>query len=188
MRGCDLSNVSINVGKSFLGLNDSDIFYGDYSSIPEEDYDMITLWTVIEHLLYPEEALSFIRKRLNSGYLLLEFPCADSLMMDLYGKHYFWIMPPYHINLFSQEGLRCLLERAGFEIVYTHGMPANWNFFETIAKFTSMPKELIDAIKFQCPEFIFEIDKNMDLLASVLKRNRSNTLFVRRKVKFLILK
>ncbi|WP_329557816.1 hypothetical protein [Leptospira santarosai] len=54
---------------------------------------MITLWTVIEHLLYPEEALSFIKKRLNSGYLLLEFPCADSLMMDLYGKHYFWIMP-----------------------------------------------------------------------------------------------
>ncbi|EKP04882.1 MULTISPECIES: class I SAM-dependent methyltransferase [Leptospira] len=170
VRGCDLSNVSINVGKSLLGLNDYDIFYGDYNSIPEEDYDMITLWTVIEHLLYPEEALSFIRKKLNSGYLLLEFPCADSLMMDLYGKHYFWIMPPYHINLFSQEGLRCLLERAGFEIVYTHGMPANWNFFETIAKFTSMPKELIDAIKFQCPEFVFEIDKNMDLLASALKK------------------
>ncbi len=76
----------------------------------------------------------------------------------------------YHINLFSKEGSRCLLERAGFEIVYTHGMPASWNFFETIAKFTSMPKELIDVIKFRYPEFVFEIDKNMDLLASTLKK------------------
>ncbi|EMO34172.1 hypothetical protein LEP1GSC175_1712 [Leptospira santarosai str. HAI821] len=33
-----------------------------------------------------------------------------------------------------------------------------------------MQLSVIDAIKFQCPEFVFEIDKNMDLLASALKK------------------
>ncbi|MBM9501955.1 class I SAM-dependent methyltransferase [Leptospira sp. 201903071] len=167
-QGCDLSNVSLSVGKSLLGLVDSDIFYGDYDSIPEANYDLITLWTVVEHLLNPEETLSFIKSRLRSGYLLLEFPTADSLMMELYGKDYFWVMPPYHINLFTLAGLKNLLSRVGFEILYVHGMPSNWNFFESIAKSTSMSDKLKEKIKSQCPEFIFEIDRNMDKYAATL--------------------
>lgn len=167
-RGCDLSNVSLKVGKSLLGLGDSDIFYGDYDAIPEGNYDLITLWTVVEHLLDPEKTLSFIKSRLGAGYLLLEFPAADSLMMELYGKNYFWVMPPYHINLFTLSGLRTLLSRVGFEILYVHGMPSNWNFFESIAKATSMSSELKEMIKKQCPEFVFEIDRNMDKYATVL--------------------
>jgi hypothetical protein len=71
---------------------------------------------------------------LKKGYLLLEFPTTDSLVFKYLGECFKWVMPPYHLNLFSKKSLAKILERCGFEIVETRSMPANWYLVESVAK------------------------------------------------------
>jgi SAM-dependent methyltransferase len=130
-RGNDISRISVETGREVLGLSPAVIEVGDIMSIPTgRNFDLVTLWTVIEHLLDPVKYLEHLRGHCLSrdGLIVLEFPTVDSLMFEYCREHFFWVMPPYHINLFSMQGMRSLLERAGFEALYEHCMPNNWYF------------------------------------------------------------
>ncbi len=77
--GCDLSAVSVSAGREVLKLDAGSLSQGDVYSIPNEKYELVTLWTVIEHLLEPEKYLTYIKNNhLNgNGYVLVEFPTTD---------------------------------------------------------------------------------------------------------------
>jgi SAM-dependent methyltransferase len=181
-QGNDLSKVSINLGKDLLGLGDLDIFYGDIWTIPGHDYDLISLWTVIEHLLEPFEYLNYLNRKLkDDGLLLLEFPTVDSLMFRRYPEHFFWLMPPYHLYLYSINGMAAMLDRVGFKIEKEHRMPGNWNFFEVLARKFKMPEALVDDIKKNYPGFIYETDRTFDELALSHRKSSSIQLICRKK-------
>jgi SAM-dependent methyltransferase len=148
--GCDLSTVSVSAGREILELDEISLFQGDSYSIPKEKFDLVTLWTVIEHLLEPEAYLKYIKQnhlRDKEGFVLVEFPTTDSLMFDHLGEYFKWIMPPYHLNLFSKKGMETLLQRSGFEVVEIHSMPRNWYFFESVAKKVGLSNEKISELE-----------------------------------------
>lgn len=175
--GCDSSPSSIAAGHSILGLGDR-IFEGDVHALPDSAFDLVTLWTVIEHLLDPEAYLLYLKKRRPGAprYVLVEFPTTDSLMFEFLGSHFKWVMPPYHITLFSRNGMTSLLRRCGYEVVYTHLMPRNWYFLESVASKVGISQERMSGWAAQAPELGIEVDRIFDEIS--LRVGKSSTVWM----------
>jgi 2-polyprenyl-3-methyl-5-hydroxy-6-metoxy-1,4-benzoquinol methylase len=110
------------------------------TSFPNEFFDVVTLWDVLEHLSDPLETLKAINPLLtNNGILGLSTPNVDGLFprlsLALAGLAGVWPHPepPYHLFQFSKETLAQVLSGSGFEAVrvvdrripltYTFGTP-----------------------------------------------------------------
>lgn len=133
-KGVDLSLASIEAGRAHLGLGNH-LRQGQWFDVEEGSFDAITAWTLCEHLKDPGEFLRGAYRRLAPrGLLLLEFPTVDSMLFKHLSRDFFWVMPPYHLTLFSHRGLETLLSQSGFEVVLRHQMPRNWNFMASLAK------------------------------------------------------
>lgn len=88
------------------------------SNVKERDFDVITLFGLIEHVTNPEIVISSSAKKLKkNGIIMIQTPNSASLFALLMRK--FW--PPFspieHIHLFSRRGLESLLKKNGFEII-----------------------------------------------------------------------
>lgn len=82
---------------------------------PENNFDVITMFDVVEHLYNPVDALKKICRLLKPGgvvYLLT--PDCESVFAKLMGKYWFEIKPKEHIYYFSKSTLRLLFEKSGF--------------------------------------------------------------------------
>jgi len=93
-------------------------FEGDIHSIPAENeqFDLVTAYHVIEHLLDPLNFLIKIKSLLKpNGILFLETPNIGSLGARLRGKHWSHIIPPEHIIYFNPNSLTNILNQAEFE-------------------------------------------------------------------------
>jgi SAM-dependent methyltransferase len=83
----------------------------------EQQFDVIVLSHVIEHLPDPIHTLTQLRSLLSPrGRLLLTTPNALSLGARIFGAFWRGLEPPRHFNVFSPDSLRQALERAGFHI------------------------------------------------------------------------
>lgn len=100
---------------------------GFLSDVPETDrYDFIYAAEVIEHVPDPDEFAAQLLSRLApGGRLFVTTPDAGHKKRPEPFMTWGSVKPPEHITLFTQSGLRALLERAGFERVrfYPHAKP-----------------------------------------------------------------
>lgn len=131
--GCftgDFSGLLVEEGADAYGLELQDeaveiaaktlpgrIFKADVMStaFPKKDYNVITLFGIIEHVTDPRTLVHRSAELLKKGgFLMLQTPNSGSAFARLMGK--FW--PPYlpveHIHLFTPASLRRLLEEQGF--------------------------------------------------------------------------
>jgi SAM-dependent methyltransferase len=112
-QGVEVSRYAVEQGKS-KGL---DILRGNVGDIAGQ-FDVITMWDVIEHLPDPMGNLNKAWQLLGErGILAITTPDTDSLMAKVARGKWYQIGPPEHIHLFSGKGLRLLLESSGFEII-----------------------------------------------------------------------
>lgn len=90
------------------------------TSFPENEFDVITYFQVIEHLPAPDLEIRKIKKILKPGGLLvIEVPNIDTpLVSILRTRHRHFV--PDHISFFSKDTLRKILEPQGFRIVETY--------------------------------------------------------------------
>jgi SAM-dependent methyltransferase len=83
---------------------------------------LITMNHVIEHLPDPLETLSRLRERLAPrGLLEGQTPAAASLEHRVFGMRWSGYHAPRHTVVFSRDGLRRFLERAGFDNIEVRG-------------------------------------------------------------------
>ncbi|MGB2551765.1 class I SAM-dependent methyltransferase [Campylobacter sp. MOP51] len=93
-------------------ISNSDIYTYYYDK--KEKFDFISIVHVLEHLRSPQEALKSIYELLNKdGIFYIEVPNLKTPYSNL-RKNYFAI---YHLYNFTDETLRLLLEKSGFEIL-----------------------------------------------------------------------
>jgi SAM-dependent methyltransferase len=98
------------------------VYSGDLSAI-EDQFDAITLFDVAEHLEDAKGVFDALHRRLKpNGALYLETPrqcLADHYMNGL--SHFTPIrnnrVSRDHVQIYSDKGLRLLLERSGFEVL-----------------------------------------------------------------------
>lgn len=88
--------------------------------ITDNEFDVVTMWDVLEHLRDPVEYLRDINKiiRTDGGFLFINTVRRDSLLAKLLGIHWHLIVPPEHLFYFSEKSLKIALDRTGFEIVW----------------------------------------------------------------------
>ncbi len=84
---------------------------------PEEFFDVVTMWHVIEHLPDPLETLREVRRVLKpDGVLMVRTPNVESLEARLFRGNWYGLDPPRHFYVFSPSTIRAILERIGFGV------------------------------------------------------------------------
>ena len=100
------------------GLN---VIHGtqDAPELAGKQFDVITMWDVIEHVANPSGEIGKAYQLLEpGGWLVVHTMDISSLTAKLMGSRWPWLMD-MHIHYFSQKTLRQMLKKNGFEIVWS---------------------------------------------------------------------
>lgn len=180
-QGIDISPRSVTFGRKKLGLN-KELNIAHWSDFPGRDYHLVSAWTLIEHLKEPNLFLKKAYVKLSTGgHLILEFPTVDSLLFQYLKSGFFWVMPYYHLFLFSRDGMKKMLKRNGFELVEEHNMPSNWYFVESVLKEQGLDaKEMAKIAGF--PDMAKRIDQIFDDISFKMGQSSSVQFICRKKV------
>ena len=111
LTGVDISPQMVDVVKSkgFAG-------YTIDEQLPAGEFDLITLWDVIEHVPSPPDTFNELSKALApGGKILLETPRVG-LLSDIMGERFEHYLPIEHLHLFTREALVATAERAGLKL------------------------------------------------------------------------
>jgi SAM-dependent methyltransferase len=89
--------------------------------VPFDDgsFDAVTLWSCIEHVTAPENALrELFRLCRPGGIVAVDTPLIGDSCERAFAARSHWIAPPEHLHVFSALGLRLSIERAGLDVVF----------------------------------------------------------------------
>jgi SAM-dependent methyltransferase len=113
--GVEPNPVAAGFAQSELGLN---VVTGDIFAWPAQaQFDLVTLWDVLEHTPSPTAVLRQARALLKPrGWLALSVPNWGSLERRLFGERWIAHDAPRHLYHFAPQPLRALLGRAGFVV------------------------------------------------------------------------
>lgn len=108
----DLPNLYCNQDLN-LNVEHKDFFDID---LKESYYDIITMWDVLEHIDDSDKALERCAKMLKTGgFLVIQVPQVDSFISKI-RKDKWNMLGIEHVNYFSKNTIKILLEKHGFEI------------------------------------------------------------------------
>jgi 2-polyprenyl-3-methyl-5-hydroxy-6-metoxy-1,4-benzoquinol methylase len=114
--GVEPSRWLAESGRTQYGL---DIRPGILSAgmFPDERFDVITLWDVIEHVTQPTELLGSIHRLLKpNGLLLVNYPDFGSWMARMLGQRWPFLLS-VHLLYYTRATITLQLQRAGFKPV-----------------------------------------------------------------------
>jgi 2-polyprenyl-3-methyl-5-hydroxy-6-metoxy-1,4-benzoquinol methylase len=117
VHGLEISNNAVTFGKTTWGL---DIKQGDLgdSVLPLNQYDVVTLWHVFEHLHEPLVAAKHLYDITKPGGLLVvAVPNFASWQARLFREHWFHLDVPRHLFHHTPESIKAIVEAAGFKTV-----------------------------------------------------------------------
>ena len=121
-KGVDFDSEAVSTACS-RGL---DVLHGGIDAVGNnEQFDLITLSHVIEHVYEPAELLNTCMSLLRDGGVLwLETPNIESIGYRLYGADWRGLEPPRHLAIFNRSSLLDSLNSVGFSHVVQrcHGL------------------------------------------------------------------
>lgn len=133
--GVEPNPEAANQLKSRYGISMHECLLEEVESIAQ--YDVITLWDLLEHLPDPSLAINKIHTMLNpGGLLIIEIPARDSfihwLVKGIYRLSFGRITRPlflvygiHHLQYFSEQSIRGFLKNNGFEVIEVHRRETN---------------------------------------------------------------
>ncbi len=107
--------VDLKISKKIDGVNYYELDLNK-KSIPGK-YDVITMFSVIEHLTNPKKVLGRVNKSLKKGGLVfIVTPNSESLASKIMRKH--WYQYKWeHVILYSKKGMKKIAREEGFKII-----------------------------------------------------------------------
>ena len=111
--GVELLDSSSLYARDVLGLT---VFSGRFEEVnyPEESFDIITLFHVLEHLPDPSGTLKKARSLLRKdGFLIIEVPNFHSFEAKIFRSKWVGISAPLHLYHFTPRTLRMMLKSCG---------------------------------------------------------------------------
>ena len=95
----------------------------DWEALPQEAYDAITLWHVLEHLPNLEESIDQIGNLLKpKGILIVAVPNFKSYDAKFYGKYWAGYDVPRHLWHFSKDAVEAIFSKNNFQLNKIHPM------------------------------------------------------------------
>jgi 2-polyprenyl-3-methyl-5-hydroxy-6-metoxy-1,4-benzoquinol methylase len=118
--GVEPSAEAARIAQEQLGLK---IYSGTIEQAPLEpgQFDVVTMWDVLEHVTNPYETLSHVKRLLRpDGVLVARVPNLDAWDARLFGHCWAGLDQPRHIFVPSEATLTRLLQKAGFTLIGRH--------------------------------------------------------------------
>lgn len=116
VQGVEVSPYAAQIAREQYGL---EVFTGtlEEADFPEDTFDAVTLWDVLEHLHNPAASLDTIQRILKpDGILVFRVPHGGSPDARLFGRYWAGLDAPRHLYVFDEPSLRRLLAQAGFAV------------------------------------------------------------------------
>jgi SAM-dependent methyltransferase len=89
----------------------------DHAAIPENYFDVVTMWDVIEHLTDPAAEIRNVQRLLKPGGIFaIHTIDIESLFARLMGPRWPWLME-MHLYYFSSRTLSKMLAQNGFQVI-----------------------------------------------------------------------
>lgn len=100
------------------------------AAYPENNFDQVIIWHVLEHLPDPRETLLEVHRILRpGGEVIIAVPNFSSWQAVWAGPDWFHLDLPRHLYHFPREALRLLLQRCGFTCRSEHHFSLRQNPF-----------------------------------------------------------
>ena len=115
--GVETSGEDAAFAQSKFGLS---VYHGTVEACPFEpgSFDVVTLWSVVEHVPDPLPAFRACARLLQPGGLLsISTPNADSKVAAQHGAEWSMYRMPGHVSFFSPGTMRMALRKCGFDVV-----------------------------------------------------------------------
>jgi len=117
--GLEVSQYAASVAQRQFGM---DVKVGSIehsSPFPDEYFDVIVMWDIIEHLINPVAALKEAFRILKPGaYIFVSTDNANNWLPRLLGSRWWAFGAPLHLCHFSKRGMEIAFERAGnYELI-----------------------------------------------------------------------
>jgi 2-polyprenyl-3-methyl-5-hydroxy-6-metoxy-1,4-benzoquinol methylase len=116
--GVELNPFGVSWAREELGLDN--VYNKDIGEcgFSEGQFDVITLWDVLEHIAEPAPLLKQLSKYLSKdGHMIIETSHYDCLETDILGKENTNIVGDMHIMHFTETSLAKLLNRTGLKVI-----------------------------------------------------------------------
>ncbi len=98
-----------------LNLKIGELTKEDYS---KENFDVVTMFHVFEHLRNPEEYLNIIDGVLKpNAHLVISFPNIDSWQARFFKGKWLHLDPPRHLFFFRPKDFKFLMKERGYELI-----------------------------------------------------------------------
>ena len=119
VEGMDITAEGVQHAQQALGLDVRETDFLEYDTSGRL-WDVVCLWDTIEHLSRPDRYLEKVGKHTQPGALLaITTGDIESLTARIRKRHWRLIHPPTHAHYFSQKTLARLLDRHGFDVIYS---------------------------------------------------------------------
>lgn len=103
---------------------------------PEEKFDFVVFFHLLEHLKDPNYFLKLIKNILKeNGLMGFSVPNPNWVGIKIFGQQK-WNYPPHHLLRFTEKSLKILLNKNGFEILKIKEQPAS--FYSDVAQVLHM--------------------------------------------------
>jgi 2-polyprenyl-3-methyl-5-hydroxy-6-metoxy-1,4-benzoquinol methylase len=116
--GIDVSEYAVKYAKEKFGLNATNQPLREIK-FPDNYFDVVTIWDVIEHFTDPKSEILEIHRILKpNGILSIITPDSGSLQAKIWGKKWVeYVRPEEHLFFFSKSYLIDKLKSVGFEVI-----------------------------------------------------------------------
>ena len=114
VRGVDFSSEAANVAKVENGV---DVTVGslEEACFPDESFDIVTLFHVMEHVTNPRQVLGEVARVLKpNGVVVLQVPNIESWQFRIFGARWYGLDIPRHVIDYSRNSIFKLLNDSGF--------------------------------------------------------------------------
>lgn len=98
-------------------------------------FDIITLWHVLEHIAEPSSAMQKIKSLMTSdGHLIIAIPNYKSFDAAYYDTYWAAYDVPRHLYHYSREGALQFFDKQGFNVQSVHGLPYDSYFVSMLSE------------------------------------------------------
>lgn len=145
--GVEPSRWAADYGRDKLGI---EIFNGPIERYQDDrQFDVVTMWDVLEHVPNPVEVLSILRPRLRpDGLLVFATHNLDTTVAKVMGKHFPLFMEMHTVH-FNNRTLEMLLDRTGFRLEHKHNQKRAVRLgylISRLRRFGAAPERIASAI------------------------------------------
>jgi len=115
--GIDMSSKAVKFAQNKFKLKNIKRGFLEKTDYPPNNFKVVTMHHVIEHLYDPGKVLNKIRKSLKKdGILVVSTPNIDSINFYLFRKYWFPLETPRHLYLFNYSSMKKLALNTNFRI------------------------------------------------------------------------